>query len=270
MKRYKKLFHNLYERKEGAFVPFVILSDPNPNLSIQIIDTFIDCGVDALELGIPFSDPLADGPIIQNANLRAFKSGITLIKCFDLLKIIRIKHPKIPIGLLIYANLLINYGIDKFYLHCSNIGIDSVLIADIPFEESKIFRNTALNYGIAHIFICPPNASDNLLRNIALYGRGYTYLLSRSGVTGNDNYTDISVKYLLNSLKEYKAAPALQGFGISKYTHVRNALYMGAAGVISGSAIVSIIENNINYPSSILDNIKKFIINMKSATYLNR
>lgn len=112
MERYESLFTQLKERKEGAFVPFVTLGDPGIEQSLKIIDTLIEAGADALELGIPFSDPLADGPTIQNATLRAFAAGVTPAQCFEVLALIRQKHPTIPIGLLMYANLVFNKGID--------------------------------------------------------------------------------------------------------------------------------------------------------------
>ncbi len=118
MERYESLFAQLKERKEGAFVPFVTLGDPGIEQSLKIIDTLIEAGADALELGIPFSDPLADGPTIQNATLRAFAAGVTPAQCFEMLALIRQKHPTIPIGLLMYANLVFNKGIDEFYAQC--------------------------------------------------------------------------------------------------------------------------------------------------------
>ncbi len=116
MERYESLFAQLKERKEGAFVPFVTLGDPGIEQSLKIIDTLIEAGADALELGIPFSDPLADGPTIQNATLRAFAAGVTPAQCFEMLALIRQKHPTIPIGLLMYANLVFNKGIDEFFM----------------------------------------------------------------------------------------------------------------------------------------------------------
>ncbi|VEA02725.1 tryptophan synthase subunit alpha [Salmonella enterica subsp. salamae] len=169
MERYENLFAQLNDRREGAFVPFVTLGDPGIEQSLKIIDTLIDAGADALELGIPFSDPLADGPTIQNANLRAFAAGVTPAQCFEMLALIREKHPTIPIGLLMYANLVFTNGIDAFYARCEQVGVDSVLVADVPVEESAPFRQAALRHNIAPIFICPPNADDDLLRQIASY-----------------------------------------------------------------------------------------------------
>lgn len=268
MERYQQLFKRLEHNNEGAFVPFVTLGDPNPALSIKIIDTLIENGADALELGIPFSDPLADGPTIQNATLRAFEAGVTPTQCFEILAAIRQRHPHIPIGLLMYANLVFHRGIDAFYQRCAEVGVDSVLVADVPFEESASFRTAATRHGIAPIYICPPNADDDLLRNIASHGRGYTYLLSRAGVTGAESRAQLPLHHLVNKLREYHAAPPLQGFGISDPSQVKDTLQAGAAGAISGSAIVKIIEQNLAQPEEMLAKLGEFVRRMKGATYM--
>lgn len=266
MERYQHLFKRLEISQEGAFVPFVTLGDPNPVLSLQIIDTLVESGADALELGIPFSDPLADGPTIQNAALRAFASGVTPTRCFEMLASLRQKYPTLPIGLLMYANLVFHKGIDAFYRRCAEVGVDSVLIADVPFEESAPFRAAAARHGIAPIFICPPNADDSLLRQISSHGGGYTYLLSRAGVTGTESRAQRPLHHLVNKLREYNAAPPLQGFGISDPGQVKDALQAGAAGAISGSAIVKIIEQNQTNPSEMLAKLATFVSTMKAAT----
>lgn len=267
MERYDNLFAELKNRREGAFVPFVTLGDPNPGQSLKIVDTLIEAGADALELGIPFSDPLADGPTIQNATLRAFEAGVTPTQCFEMLAAIRQKHPTIPIGLLMYANLVFNRGIDAFYAECARVGVDSVLVADVPVEESAEFRQAAMRHNVAPIFICPPNADDDLLRQIASYGRGYTYLLSRAGVTGAENRAALPLHHLVEKLTEYRAAPPLQGFGISAPDQVTASLDAGAAGAISGSAIVKIIENNVDDYPAMLEQLKTFVQGMKAATH---
>ncbi|HAT2607458.1 TPA: tryptophan synthase subunit alpha [Kluyvera intermedia] len=266
MERYETLFKQLKERKEGAFVPFVTLGDPSPEQSLKIIDTLIEAGADALELGIPFSDPLADGPTIQNATLRAFAAGVTPSQCFEMLAAIRQKHPTIPIGLLMYANLVFSRGIDEFYAQCEKAGVDSVLVADVPVEESAPFRQAALRHNVAPIFICPPNADDELLRQIASHGRGYTYLLSRAGVTGAENRAALPLHHLVEKLTEYNAAPPLQGFGISAPDQVTAAIDAGAAGAISGSAIVKIIEKNVDKPAAMFEELGAFVRSMKAGT----
>ncbi len=267
MERYENLFAQLKDRKEGAFVPFVTLGDPSVEQSLKIIDTLIEAGADALELGIPFSDPLADGPTIQEATLRAFAAGVTPSQCFEMLALVRQKHPTIPIGLLMYANLVFSKGIDEFYAQCEKVGVDSVLVADVPVEESAPFRTAALRHNVAPIFICPPNADEELLRQIASYGRGYTYLLSRAGVTGAENRAALPLHHLVEKLKEFNAPPSLQGFGISAPEQVTGAIEAGAAGAISGSAIVKIIEKNVPAPEQMLAELKAFVSAMKAATH---
>lgn len=266
MERYDQLFKRLSARNEGAFVPFVTLGDPSPALSLQVIDALVEGGADALELGIPFSDPLADGPTIQNATLRAFAAGVTPSQCFEMLATVRQKHPTIPIGLLMYANLVFSRGIDEFYAECARVGVDSVLVADVPVEESAPFRQAAMRHNVAPIYICPPNADDELLRQIASHGRGYTYLLSRAGVTGTENKAALPLHHLVEKLAEYHAAPPLQGFGISSPEQVTAAIEANAAGAISGSAIVKIIENNVDQPELMLSELKTFVRAMKAAT----
>ncbi|MEQ4895161.1 tryptophan synthase subunit alpha [Proteus vulgaris] len=266
MSRYQNCFDALAQKQQGAFVPFVTLGDPSPELSLQIIDALIEGGADALEIGIPFSDPLADGPTIQGANLRALNIGVTPTDCFALLTNVRKKHPNIPIGLLVYANLVFSNGIDNFYSKCQQAGVDSVLIGDVPLRESKEFREAAQRANIDPIFICPPNADDELLQELAISGKGYTYLLSRAGVTGTDKRAEQSLTHLTDKLKTYNAPPALQGFGISEPKQVKEAIANGATGAISGSAVVQIIEKNLHQPEIMLKALTQFAKEMKVAT----
>ena len=266
MERYQQLFSRLSETKQGAFVPFVTIGDPGLELSFDIIKTLIDAGADALELGIPFSDPIADGPVIQNANIRALAAGVTPAQCFELISRIRQYNKDIPIGLLLYSNLVMARGIDNFYLQAQQAGVDSILIADVPLHESKLFRNAVMKHDIAPIFIAPPNITDDSLRELASYGRGYTYLLSRAGVTGTETQATMPANKLINQLKEYNAAPTLLGFGISKPEHVKAAIDSGAAGAISGSAIVQIIEKHQHQPQTLLSELSAFVRSMKAAT----
>lgn len=268
MDRYQNLFSRLAENDQGAFVPFVTVGDPNPEQSLKIMETLVESGADALELGIPFSDPLADGPTIQGANIRALASNATPIVCFDLIAKIRAKYPELPIGLLMYANLVYSRGIDNFYQQCAEAGIDSVLIADVPTNESKEFVEAAEKHGVHPIFIAPPSASDETLSDVAKLGGGYTYLLSRSGVTGAETKANMPVTDLLDKLNQFNAPPSLLGFGISEPSQVKQALESGAAGAISGSAVVKIIEANVDSPEVMLSKLADFVSNMKAATVI--
>lgn len=266
MNRYQAMFERLNEKSQGAFVPFVTVCDPNPEQSLRIMQTLVESGADALELGIPFSDPLADGPTIQGANIRALDSGATPDICFELIGKIRAQYPDLPIGLLMYANLVFARGIDNFYQRCAEAGIDSVLIADVPTNESEEFVAAAKKHGIEPIFIAPPTASDETLESVAKLGGGYTYLLSRAGVTGAETKANMPVGDMLARLNQYNAPPSLLGFGISEPAQVKEAIESGAAGAISGSAVVKIIESNTQQPDEMLNQLASFVSSMKAAT----
>ena len=266
MQRYQQMFARLAEQQRGAFVPFVTVGDPGPELSFEIIKTLIDGGADALELGIPFSDPIADGPTIQNANLRAMKAGVTPGISFEIIRKIREYNADIPIGLLLYSNLVMARGLDTFYSQAAAAGVDSVLIADVPLHESKMFLQAAMPHDIAPIYIVPPNVDDDDLRAIASYGRGYTYLLSRAGVTGAETKAAMPTAELIARIKAYNPAPPLLGFGISTPAQVTDAIASGAAGAICGSAIVKILEQNLEQPATLLRELKTFIEQMKAAS----
>lgn len=272
--RYQQAFSALKNKAEKAFIPFVIIGDPNAEQSLKVIKALIDAGADALELGIPFSDPSADGITIQRAGLRALNSGINTNVCIEILAKVREYAPNIPIGLLLYGNLVFARGIDNFYRDMAKVGVDSVLIADLPIRESKPFREAALKHGVAAIFVAPPNASEDTLREVSSYSLGYTYVLSRAGVTGVDAVNESTVKnsqsnpaeQLIARLNEYHAAPPILGFGISAPQQVKDALAAGASGAISGSAVVKIIENNLDNHTNMLTALSEFVTTMKAAT----
>jgi tryptophan synthase alpha chain len=264
--RYDQCFADLKTKNEGAFIPFVTIGDPNAEQSFEVIKTLIDAGADALELGIPFSDPSADGITIQMAALRAIKSGTTTETCIEIITKIREYAPNIPIGLLLYGNLIFARGLDKFYSDMAQAGVDSVLIADLPIRECAPFKAAALKHGIAQIFIAPPNASEESLQHVAENGSGYTYVLSRAGVTGSETKAAMPANALIETLAKYKAAPPILGFGISAPEQVKEALLAGAVGAISGSAVVKIIENNLEDYAAMNSELSSFISSMKAAT----
>ena len=266
--RYQDLFDRLKADKQGAFVPFVTIGDPNRDLSIKIIDTLVTAGADALELGIPFSDPVADGVVIQDASTRALEAGATPDGCLEIIKEVRKLHPTVPIGLLLYVNLVYRNGIENFYQRCAEAGVDSILIADVPIEESAPYRAAAEKTGLQQIFIAPPNGDEETLQKVAEYGQGYTYLLSRAGVTGADAKAGMPVEHMLETLNKHSAPPSLLGFGISTPEQVKEAIASGAAGAISGSAVVKVIEANVDEPDKLLQQMNQFISKMKAGTYL--
>lgn len=267
MSRYQSLFNRLSLQNEGAFVPFVVLGDPTYELSKQILITLIESGADALEVSIPFSDPLADGPEIQGAVLRAIGQGMSVQQSFQLLTEIRELYPEIPIGLLMYANLIHAAGINHFYEQCATAGVDSVLVADVPLRESAEFKKAAKAHNIAPIFICPPDATEETFAGIAKEGEGYTYLVSRAGVTGvEQKLENNSLNHNIARLKAVGAPPIVQGFGISSPAQAKHYLDCGVAGVISGSAVTQIIRENLENEAVLLAELASFIQAMKAAT----
>lgn len=266
MNRYQTLFATLAARGEGAFVPFVMLGDPGLEESLAVIDALIEGGADALELGIPFSDPVADGPVIQAAANRALAAGVTPTACFALLRRIRAKYPALPIGLLIYSNLVAHGDAEAFFRELAEAGVDSVLIADVPSVEIEPVASLAQAAGIALVLVVPPNANRETIARIARCGSGYTYLQGRAGVTGTDNAMQRPAEALIAALKAENAAPALIGFGVSSPEHVQQALAAGAAGAIAGSAVVNLVERYHNAPETRRRALIEFVAGMKAAT----
>lgn len=266
MDRYADMFSALKEKNQGAFVPFVMIGDPDKDTSFEIIKTLVESGADALELGIPYSDPIADGPTIQHASIRALSKGITPDDCFDVIARVRDAFPAVPIGLLLYSNLVLAKGIDGFYQQANQAGVDSILIADVPLREADRFIAVAEANNVQQILIAPPNASDKTLQQIGEKSSGYTYLLGRAGVTGAETAATIPAHELIEKLDAYHVAPPLLGFGISKPEQVKEAINAGAAGAISGSATVNLIAGNLEDTPAMLTALSTFVGDMKAAT----
>ena len=256
--RYATMFERLGRTGEGAFVPFLMVGDPNPDGSLAAATLLVRSGADALELGLPFSDPIADGPVIQAAATRALAAGVRQADCWQMIGRLRKQHAELPIGLLVYANLVCHRNPADFYANAAQAGVDSVLIADLPTDEAGLVLEEAKRAGIATVFIAPPNAGADRLGQIAKLSEGYTYVTSREGVTGADERLRRDQSTVLGDLRKLGAPPALLGFGISNPDQVRRAMAMGAAGAISGSAVVQRISDG--------SDLAAFVQSMKAAT----
>lgn len=237
MKRYAARFAKLAAAGRGAFIPFTVLGFPDAVRCAEQLDVLAE-QADALELGIPFSDPVADGPTIQRATTAALQAGATPANCLALVERVRERHPALPIGLLVYANPVVHRGLERFYTDAAAAGADSVLVADVPSEEGEPFAAAARAAGVAPVFIAPPNADDAALDRVAALGAGYTYVLTRAGVTGVERDAGVPAEALFAALAARNAPPPVLGFGISRPEQVRAGIRGGAAGVISGSAVV--------------------------------
>jgi len=260
MDRYADMFARLDAAGEGAFGAFVTLGDPDRETSARILDLLVAGGADMVEVGIPFSDPIADGPVIQASADRALRAGTRPRDCFDLLRAFRARHPLIPVGILTYANLVLADGRDAFYGRAAQAGVDSILVADVPLLEAGPYVAAARDVGVAPVLIAAANTPPERLAQIAELGGGYTYCVARAGVTGADEQVRFDHREMLEGLARHRAPPPIFGFGIGRPAHVEAALAAGAAGVISGSAIVERIA------AGALDSLPGFIAEMKSAT----
>ncbi|MHA1341184.1 MAG: tryptophan synthase subunit alpha [Promethearchaeota archaeon] len=282
--RLDDFINNLVPKKEGAFVPFFVIGDPTPNMFIKIIKK-IEPFADIIELGIPFSDPIADGPVIQEANKRAFNTGINPNKAFDLIKQIRSFINK-PIVILTYANILgVNEKLEYTLENLSKAGVDGIIAADIPIEESKAVISLCHKYNMHFILLVAPTTTPERLKQIASKSTGFIYLVAVKGVTGaRESIKDETKQTIINTKKTLKKfnkenIPVFVGFGISKPKHIKEIMKLGADGVIVGSAIIKIIQENFRKSTNnkkdlkdiekLPDLIRDFIINLKNATKSN-
>ncbi len=264
--RYERMFARLKAARAGAFVPFTVLGDPDPETSAGVVRALLKGGADALELGIPFSDPIADGPVIQAADVRALAAGMRPSAVWSLIRALRDGASDIPIGLLVYANLVEGVGRGEFYAQAAAAGVDSVLVADVPALEAAPFVDAARAAGVQPVLIAAPTSPLDTLRQIARLTAGFTYVVTRAGVTGADHVAMGDRRDLLKTLAELGAPPALLGFGISEPAHVGQAIAAGAAGAISGSAVVEKIAAHRDDRAAMLAALETFVRHMKAAT----
>lgn len=266
VQRLDRLFGDLDARDEAAFMPFLVVGDPDPATSVALADALVDAGADLLEFGFAFSDPPADGPVIQAADVRALHAGSTTHGAFDVLARIRARHPDVPFALLVYANLVFQRGVEAFYADCARVGVDAVLVADVPLESSGDLEAAAAAHGIAPVFIASEVTTDARLAAIGRHAAGYLYAVARLGTTGEQ--AEVS-EGLAGQLARFSAAvdcPVLAGFGIATPDHVRRVVAAGADGVICGSAIVRRIADNLDDREKMVAEVRTFAAAMKAAT----
>ena len=253
MSRYAAMFERL--NGEGAFGAFVMLGDPDLETSAGILSDLVEAGADMIEVGIPFSDPVADGPVIQAAAQRALAAGVRVADCLDLIASLRTRNSGIPIGILTYANIVVARA--EFIRDAAEAGADSLLIADVPALEAEPFTREMQQAGIESVLIAAANTPDATLARIASLSKAYTYCVSRAGITGTHAGGQFDAG-LIDRVEQAGAPPAVFGFGISKPEHVRAALDAGAKGVICGSAIVDLVSRR--------GDVRSFVQSLKAVT----
>ncbi len=262
---YSDMFHELKNKGEGAFIPFAVAGDPDFDSSIEIVKKYVDNGADALEIGFPFSDPVADGPSVQAADIRALNSGMTTKKCFEFIRRIR-KFTDIPIGLLVYYNLIYKMGIEEFYKNASISGVNGILAADLPPEEAEEVIVAAHKNNIDQIFMVAQTTSNERLAEIVKLCSGFLYVVAVMGVTGARSDIKKSTVDLIKRVRNHTDLPLAVGFGISKPEHVKDVIKSGSDGAIVASAIIDIITENQDNMDLAKDKIGKFCRELKEST----
>lgn len=244
--RYEHRFGELNERGQKAFIPFTVLGWPDPEACVKQVSAMVRAGVSALELGFPFSDPVADGPIIQQASHEALSAGFTVDDAFSVIERCRESGPSTPIGVLVYYNMVLAQGVDKFFRRCRHSGVDGVLIADLPIESAEEVLPASIKHDVRLIYIVSPVTTPDRLELICKNAGGFLYLVSRLGVTGTgdrDAQKDQDLSALIQKIRTHTDVPVCAGFGISTPEHAQRMLNMGADGVITGSRVVDLVRH---------------------------
>jgi tryptophan synthase alpha chain len=249
-----------------AFIAFLTCGDPDLATTEELIKSMVSAGVNLIELGIPFSDPTAEGPVIQSANLRALTGGTTTDKIFEMVKRVR-KSVQIPMVFMTYANVVFSYGTDKFLKTASEIGMDGIILPDVPFEEKDEFSVPSRKYGMDFISLVAPTSKDRI-EAIAREAEGFVYCVSSLGVTGVRSQITSDVETMVCEVRKATNIPVAIGFGISTPEQAADMAEI-SDGVIIGSAIMKIIEqygcNSVPYVSDYISRIRKEL-DMKCQT----
>jgi tryptophan synthase alpha chain len=256
VRRIDDRFAHLRKAGRTGLITYVTAGDPDLQRSAEIITRLDQAGADVLEIGVPFSDPLADGPVIQRATERALAAGVTLAQVLGMLKTLR---PSIsaPIVIFSYANPILRMGLDRFVTEAKAAGIDGVLTLDMPPEEGETFRETFAGAGIDTIFLLSPTTTAERIRRAASLGSGFLYGISRLGVTGMRDSVDASARELATRVKAETAMPLALGFGISRPEHVRSIGELADAAVV-GSALVNVIAEH-GHSAGLLDEVERYV-----------
>lgn len=254
MNRLKQAFSN-----EKAFVAFLTCGDPDLETTERLIESIANAGADVIELGIPFSDPTAEGPVIQAANLRALKNGVTTDRVFEMVRRVR-KKVTVPLVFMTYANVVFSYGTERFLKTAAEIGMDGLILPDVPFEEKEEFEPVCKQYGIELVSLVSPT-SHSRVKQIAQQAQGFLYCVSSLGVTGVRSEFSTEVQEIAALVREVTDTPVAVGFGISTPEQAKQMAEI-SDGVIVGSAIVKIIGI---YGRDSVPHVAEYVREMKQA-----
>jgi len=267
MSNIQKTIQKAKEQGNGALIGYITAGDPNPKATPKIADALISGGLDILELGLPFSDPIADGPTIQAASIRALAAGTTPIKVLEIAKQIKQQHD-VPIVIMTYYNPVFRLGLERFCSLAKDCMVDGLIVPDLPVEEASDYRKAANAFGLDTIFLAAPSTTNQRLTKIINASSGFLYLVSHFGVTGAKTTIEDSTIQLIKRVKPFSNGkiPLAVGFGISKPQHSQQVVKAGADAAIVGSAFINIVQKNASDTTTMLTQLQATAKALKSAT----
>jgi tryptophan synthase alpha chain len=267
MNAIKQVFQKQKQQGYGCLIGYITAGDPTPERTVEIADALIKGGVDVLELGLPFSDPIADGPTIQAASLRALNAGTTPMRVVEIAGQIKAKHPDVPVVIMTYYNPVFKLGIERFLASAKAAGVDGFIVPDLPVEEAADYRKAASEAALDTIFLASPATSKERLERIVAASSGFLYLVSRFGVTGTQTAVADTTVELIRKVQPVTAnrVPLAVGFGISKPEHIKRIIAAGADAAIVGSAFINIVAGSSN-PETMLKELETAAHSLKAAT----
>jgi tryptophan synthase alpha chain len=247
MTRIGKLFDNLKREGRKGLIAYLTAGDPSPAQTPELVEALVRGGADLIELGVPFSDPIADGPVIQRAGERALAAGTTLAGVLEIARQIRTQS-EVPLLLFTYLNPVVRYGLDRLAKDAALAGIDGCLLTDASVEEAHEYIGAMHQHGLDTVFLAAPTSTERRLKLVAQYSTGFVYLVSRTGVTGERDSLSDAVAPLVNAMRAITDLPLAVGFGISRPEHVAQVAAQADA-VVVGSALVRVIEKHAGNPN---------------------
>ena len=262
MTRIGKLFENLKRDGRKGLIAYLTAGDPSPARTPELVEALVRGGADLVELGVPFSDPIADGPVIQRAGERALKAGTTLHKVLEIAREIR-KRSEVPLLLFTYLNPVVRYGLDRLARDAAECGIDGCLLTDASVEEAHEYVGAMHKHGLDTVFLAAPTSTERRLKLVAKYSTGFVYLVSRTGVTGEQASLSAAVAPLVRAMRAVTDLPLAVGFGISRPEHVAE-LATQVDAVVVGSALVRVIEKNLDNPK-LAQELEAFVRQLKGG-----
>jgi tryptophan synthase alpha chain len=262
MTRIGKLFENLERDGRKALIAYLTAGDPSPARTPELVEALVRGGADLVELGVPFSDPIADGPVIQRAGERALKAGTTLPKVLEIAREIR-QRSEVPLLLFTYLNPVVRYGLDRLAKDAAESGIDGCLLTDASVEEAHEYVGAMHRHGLDTVFLAAPTSTERRMKLVAQYSTGFVYLVSRTGVTGEQESLSAAVAPLVRAMRAVTDLPLAVGFGVSRPEHVAE-LGKLVEAVVVGSALVRVIEQYLESPN-LAQELEAFVRQLKGG-----